>query len=104
MSVITKLQSILSGVLKYGALATAAVTQVEQEVGAGNGQTKKQLAVSYVLAAAHAGESVGVPVVQEVSAVVEMAAGVANALGLFGKPASGTVAVPNTPTPAPTAG
>lgn len=95
-NVLAKLQSVFAALSKYGQIAITAVHQVEAEVGPSNGATKKQLAVAYVLAAAHAGEAVTVPIVAEVSAAVEMAAGIANALGLFGKPPapSATVAVP----------
>lgn len=94
MSFFSKFQSIASGVMKYSALASHAVQQVETEVGPGNGATKKQLAVSYVLAAAHAGEAVPVPQVQAIAAAVELAAGIANALGLFGAPKAVAVSVP----------
>ncbi len=92
---------------KYGTIAAQAVQQVQTEVGASNGdttvqQSKKMQAVGYVLAAAHAGEQVPIPVVQEISGVVDFIAGLAKALGLFGKtPAIGStvVAVPSPATP-----
>ena len=69
-------------------------------IGPSNGdvgvqQSKAAAAIAIVLAAAHAGESVPVVVVQQISQAVEIAVSVANALGLFGKTAkSGAVAVP----------
>jgi hypothetical protein len=90
MTLLARIQQIAQGFLKYGALATAAVAQVQSEVGSSGGdptvqQTKKQLAVMYVLAAAHAGESVPIAQVQQISAVIELVASSAKALGLFGK-------------------
>jgi hypothetical protein len=89
---------VVSFLSKYGPMAIQAVTQVQAEVGGSNGdpaiqQTKKQLAVSYVLAAAHAGESVPVGTVQQVAVVVDTMATLAKALGLFGKSGSTTAPV-----------
>jgi hypothetical protein len=94
MSFLSRLSSISSAILQYGGLASHAVQQVEAEVGPGNGATKKQLAISYVLAAAHAGEAVPMPQVQAIASAVELAAGIANAIGLFGAPKAATVSVP----------
>lgn len=101
MTALQRIQQIMSGVLKYGALASAAVAQVQAEVGASGGDSgvqasKKQTAVLYVLAAAHAGESVPNSTVATISAAVDFAASTAKALGLFGKtPApGGSVSVP----------
>ena len=89
---------------KYGTFAAQAVQQVQSEVGASQGDatvqaSKKMQAVGYVLAAAHAGEQVSIPIVQEISSVVDFAAGLAKALGLFGKTAAAgaTVSVPAPP-------
>ena len=90
MTAFQRIQGILADFLKYGALATAAVGQVQSEVGASAGnpavqQTKKQLAVSLVLAAAHAGESVPNSTVVKIAGIVDFAVSAAKALGLFGK-------------------
>lgn len=104
MTALQRIKQIAAAILKYGAIATAAVATVQAEVGASGGdsatqQTKKQLAVTYVLAAAHAGESVPVSIVQQISTIVDLAASTAKALGLFGKTAgpSDVVAVPAAP-------
>jgi hypothetical protein len=101
MTALQRIQQISVGIVKYGALAFAAVAQVQAEVGASSGDPavqadKKQLAVLYVVAAAHAGESVPNATVQAISSVVELVAQMAKALGLFGKtPTPGAaVAVP----------
>jgi uracil phosphoribosyltransferase len=105
MNAFQRIQQILSGILTYGALASAAVAQVQTEVGASAGNpavqmTKKQLAVVYVLAAAHAGETVPNAKVQEIAVMVDLAANMAKALGLFGKTAgAGSVSVPALPPP-----
>lgn len=89
--------------MKYGALATAAVAQVQTEVGASAGDpvvqaSKKNLAVLYVLAAAHAGEAVPNGTVQTIASIIDLAAGAAKALGVFGKTAgTGVVSVPAAP-------
>ena len=101
MSFLSNLLKGLAGVQKYGAIAQQAVAQVQAEVGAAAGdstiqQTKRQLAVVYILAVAHAGENVPNATVQTIAAVVDFVAGTAKALGLFGKvaaPAS-SVSVP----------
>lgn len=103
MNAFQRIQQILAGILKYGALASAAVAQVQTEVGTSGGdpavqQTKKQLAVAYVLAAAHAGEAVPNSKIQEIAVVIDLAASTAKALGLFGKTSNvGVVQVPALP-------
>lgn len=101
MTFLQRIQQISAAILQYGGLATAAVAQVQTEVGASSGDpaiqaSKKQLAVAYVLASAHAGEAVPNATVQAISAVVEFAVSIAKALGLFGKTAApaGSVSVP----------
>jgi hypothetical protein len=100
MSPLQKILSVLAAISKYGALASAAVQLAQSEVGASAGnpmvqQSKKQIAVTYVLAAAHAGEAVPNSTVQEIAGVVDLVAGTAKALGLFGKiPSAGVVSVP----------
>jgi hypothetical protein len=106
MTALQRIQQLSGGILKYGALAFAAVAQVQAEVGASTGDpavqaSKKQLAVAYVLAASHAGEQVPNATVQAISGVVELIAGMAKALGLFGKTAS-TTATTAVPPVAPT--
>lgn len=91
----------LEVIMKYSFLALNAVANVQAEVGASNGDntvalTKKQLAVAYVLAAAHAGENVQNSTVQTIAAIVDLHANIAKSFGLFGKVAdpSKTIAVP----------
>lgn len=99
MNLFTK---IMGGVLQYGALAVQAVAQVQMEAGPSNAdpgiqQSKKQLAVAYVIAAAHAGEQIPVSQVQQIASVVDLVASTAKALGAFGKtpaPSATTVSVP----------
>lgn len=111
MTFLQRIQQISGAILKYGGLATAAVVTVQAEVGASGGDpaiqaSKKQLAVAYVLAAAHAGELVPDVTVQAISGVVEFAVSIAKALGLGGKTATpgGSVEVPLTVTPPITPG
>lgn len=100
MTPLQRIQQISAAIAKYAGLAAAAVQQVQAEVGASSGdsalqQSKKQLAVTYILAAAHAGESVPNGTVQEIASVVDLAASTAKALGLFGKSAAASpVTVP----------
>jgi hypothetical protein len=78
------LKKILGMTVQYGALVNTAVKQVEAEVGATvDGATKKQIALTYVLAAAHAGESIPVGSVQMVSGLIDTAVQVLNQLGVF---------------------
>lgn len=91
MSIIDKISASLAGFLKYGPYALAAVQGVETAVGPGNGATKKQLAVAAILSIAHAGESVPVPQVQIISAVVDTIVGTLNGMGAFGKVAAPAV-------------
>jgi len=104
MSPLQKIQAILAGILKYGGLAWAAVGQVQTEIGASAGkpavqQAKKDLAVTYILSAAHAGEAVPNSTVQTIASVVDLVASTAKSLGLFGKvpDGAGVVNVPANP-------
>lgn len=93
-SIFDKLNASLAAFLKYGPLALTAVQGVELAVGAGNGATKKQLAVAAILSVAHVGETVPLPQVQIVAALVDTIVGTMNAMGGFGKtPAPASVAV-----------
>jgi hypothetical protein len=105
MTALQRIQQISALIGKYAPLAVAAVAQVQAEVGASNGdtkiqQSKKALAVTYIIAAAHAGESLPNSTVQQISGIVDLVAGTAKALGLGGKTggASGSVSVPAAPT------
>jgi len=106
MSFLSNLLKGLSAIQKYGALAQQAVAQVQSEVGASNADpaiqsSKKQLAIMYVLAGAHAGENVSNATVQTIAGVVDFVASTAKALGLFGKVATPAASVPVPPaTPA----
>lgn len=101
MSFLSKFAGVGAAILKYGAIALPAVAIVQQEIGASAGdpqvqQSKKQMAVALVLAAAHAGEAVPVAQVQQIAGLVDFFASSAKALGLFGKTAdvSAPVQVP----------
>lgn len=104
MNAFQRIQQVLVGILRYGALASAAVGEVQSQIGTSAGNpavqvTKRQLAIACVLAAAHAGEQVPNSTVQQIAAIVDLSAGTAKALGLFGKTAgAGSVSVPQTPT------
>lgn len=101
MTSLQKLLNLSQALVKYGALAATAVAQVQSEVGASGGDpaiqsSKKQLAVAYVIAAAHAGESLAIPQVQEIAALVDFTASISKSLGVWGKtpdPAA-TIVVP----------
>lgn len=73
------LQLIL-GLLPY---VLQTVVSVEQVVGAGNGQTKKQLVLDAIDAGAHVGETVPVENVKIVSTLVDSVVGSLNATGFF---------------------
>lgn len=79
------LQNITSIGLSYGVLVNQAVKGVEAEVAGTNidGATKKEMALTYVLAAAHAGETVPIGSVQIISALIDTSVSVLNALGVF---------------------
>lgn len=101
MTILERIKQASALFAKYGALAAGAVAQVQSEIGPSNGditlqQSKKQLAVLYVIAAAHAGETVPVGSVQAVSTVVDLLASSAKMLGLFGKTATaaGSISIP----------
>jgi hypothetical protein len=100
MTALQRIAQIAGIFSKYAPLAVAAVAQVQTEVGASAGdpavqQSKKQLAIAYILAAAHAGESVPNSTVQSIAGIVDLVAGTGKALGLFGKTAAaGSVTVP----------
>jgi hypothetical protein len=85
----------LSAFLKYGPYALAAAKTAEDTIGAGNGETKKQLALGAVLAAVHAGETVPVTTVQVVSGAIDLVVSLLNSAGVFGQAKQDTpVAVP----------
>ncbi len=101
MTALQRIQQISALIGKYAPLAVAAVAQVQSEVGASAGdtgiqQSKKALAVAYIIAAAHAGETLPNSTVQNISGIVDLVAGTTKALGIFGKSggASGSVSVP----------
>lgn len=85
-----KLMKVFAAFQKYGPIAMAAVGQVQAEIGASNGdptvqQSKRSLAIAYVVAAAHAAENVPVDKIQQIAAAVDFAAGIAGAIGGFAK-------------------
>jgi hypothetical protein len=100
MTALQRIQQIALAFSKYAPLAVAAVAQVQTEVGAAAGDpaiqaSKKQLALAYVLAAAHAGELVPVGTVQTISGLIDLVASTSKALGAFGKiPGMAPVVVP----------
>jgi len=85
--------SSLAAFLKYAPLVLESVKEVEAAIGAGNGQSKRQLLLAYVLAAIHAGENVPIAQVQAIAGVIDIIVGLLNGLGVFGK-TSPSVAVP----------
>lgn len=101
MSFLSKFSGIAAAVLKYGALALPAIAVAQQEIGSAAGdpvvqQSKKQMAVAMILAGAHAGESVPVAQVQQISGLVDFLVSTAKATGLLGKSADpkGSISVP----------
>ncbi len=76
MSILALLPGILAG-----------VKAVENAVGAGHGQAKKDIVMSGILAAAQAGEKIDQPTVQAVSSTIDYVVSILNASGVLGKPA-----------------
>lgn len=102
MALTDTLMGALGTVGKYSVLATQAVAEAEAQVGPGNGKTKMQVAMSYVLAAAHAGEAVPHKKIAAIAASINLAVGIANMLGVFGptKATAEVVVPPVDPRPA----
>jgi hypothetical protein len=74
--------STFGAIAKYFSLAAQAVQEVQGAIGPSGGdtgvqQSKAAAAIAIVLAGAHAGESVPVAVVQQISQAVEIAVSVA---------------------------
>lgn len=84
---LSKLLSILGVGINYGTLVNQAVKQVETETEGHklDGASKQQIALTYVLAAAHAGEAIPVPTVQLVAGLIDAAVSTLNAMGVFKK-------------------
>ncbi len=90
MTALQRVSQITGAVANYALFAGAAVARVQAEVGSSNGdagvqQSKFQTALSYVLAAAHAGEDVPVAKVQQIAQAVEFAVTLAKIFGKSGK-------------------
>ncbi len=101
MSFLSKFAGLAGSIAKYGALALPAIALAQKEIGGAAGdpllqQNKRQLALSLVLAAAHAGEVVPNSQVQQIAGVIDFLASAAKATGVLGKAANpaGSVAVP----------
>lgn len=81
-------------VLRYLPYVLKAVKAVEEEVGAGNGQTKKQLILRAVEAAAHVAGDVDQETVAMIGKLIDMVVGTLNESGLLdGKPRKAPVPV-----------
>lgn len=101
MSFLSKFAGLAGSIVKYGALALPAIAVAQQEIGAAAGdptlqQSKKQLAIALVLAAAHAGQMVPNAQVQQIGGVIDFLVSAAKATGLLGKAPDpkGSVTVP----------
>jgi len=81
---------------KYAAMAVKAVHEAEAQLGPGNGRTKQQVAITYILALCHAGERVPVSLVNEIATAVDLVVQVANMFGVFGQVKVSEVEVPGT--------
>ncbi len=74
----------------------AGIIAVEQAVKA-PGQTKKQIVLGAVTAAAKVGEDIPVPLVQGISALIDQTVATLNAAGVFGHVGEATPVIPITP-------
>ncbi len=72
-------------ILKYLGPVLQAVTDVEKVIGAGNGSTKKQLVLDSLTAAAKVGQTVDIPEVAVIGAIVDTTVATLNASGIFKK-------------------
>lgn len=83
MNLTNTTNTISTEALAYAPLALQAVTGIEAAAAHLPGDTKAQIAVNIVLAAAQVAEGVPVPQVQAVAALVSLFVGILNATGLF---------------------
>jgi hypothetical protein len=88
MSFFTKFANATKSIAAYLPVVLTGIFAVEQVIGASNGQTKKQIVLSAVDAAAKAGEGAPNVEVASISALIDTLVGVLNASGLFAKPAA----------------
>jgi hypothetical protein len=86
--------TITTDTLQYAPLALSAVTGVEAAAAGLPGETKSQIAINMVLAAAQTGEAVPVPQVQAVSALVALLVSILNATGMFSHKPKPSIPVP----------
>jgi hypothetical protein len=83
------INQITTEALNYAPLLLNAVTSIESAAAHLPGETKAQLAVNIVMAAAQTATAVPIPSVQAVAGLVSLVVGLLNASGLFKhKPAS----------------
>jgi hypothetical protein len=83
--IIAFLKKILGLGVQYGQLVNTAVKAVAAEVAGTDttNSTKKEMVVTYVLAAAHAGEQIPIGAVEIVSGLVDTAVHVLETLGVL---------------------
>ena len=78
----------LLAVMKLLPVILGAIMSIEVAIGAGQGQTKKQIVMLAIEAAAAAGEKSDNKLVAAISALVDQLVGALNAAGLFAKAAA----------------
>lgn len=89
--------SIPADVQRFQPIALAAVTSIEAAHPALPGQTKSEMAVNIIMAAAQVGEGVPIPQVQAISGLVADIVGLLNTIGLFSHHAKPAAPKPATP-------
>lgn len=94
MSTVTALNTLTNETLTFAPLALSTVASLEAAASGLPGQTKSQIAVNVVMAAAQVGTAVPVPTVQAVSGLVELLVAILNASGLFSHAKKAAVPVP----------
>lgn len=78
-----QLLSALTMALTHLPTVLAAVKGVEDTLGSGNGETKKELVLNCLTAAAAAGETSTAPAVQAISTLVDLTVATLNKSGVF---------------------
>ena len=83
MNLTTAVNQIDTATLQYAPLALSTIGSIEQAAAGLPGETKAQIAISVIQAAAVAGESVPIPQVAAISEMINLFVAILNATGLF---------------------
>lgn len=101
MGLLDRLKRVMFIMTTYMPVAMQVIKEIE--ASGQDGATKKQMAVAAIIAIVHAGQSVDNATIATISFIVEMAVGMANAAGLFGKAKAVAIEIPKAEPVAPVA-